>query len=51
MSKSRFETRETVNGTKVRMIKEIANKIYLVEALTRRNGTYITLVAEEDLAK
>jgi hypothetical protein len=51
MSRDNFIIRETVNGTKVRIIERVSHGIYLVEAMTKRNGTFVTLVAEEDLVK
>jgi hypothetical protein len=51
MSRTNFLVRETINGTKVRIIKEMSPGIYLVEALTKRNGAFVTLVAENGLKK
>lgn len=51
MSRTNFIVRETINGTKVRILKEMSPGIYLVEALTKKNGTFITLATESGLKK
>jgi len=41
--------RYTTHGTAVRIIEKLLNNLYLVEALTKRNGAFVTMVAEADL--
>jgi hypothetical protein len=49
MKKYESSIRETIQGSKVRIIRSLGDGIYLVEAITQKSGTFITWVAEEDL--
>jgi len=44
-----LKLRETIHGTKVRIIETIMDGHYLVEAITKSGGVFVTQVSEKGL--